>query len=170
MKYLTQVKFRLVDNGKYLNEGDVYDPMDSAYESSSRSLAAALKAGWLKMISDEDAAKIQAEKVKKLMAVEPVEIKKVHVDPNQTKAISRKINSDVEVATPNVGLGEVTDEDMADEVIHQEPIIAAMESRRQAKRQSQVQQPREVEVTAESIKSEIKRKVRKSLRIDKRKK
>jgi len=172
MKYLATVKFRLVDRGIYVSEGEVFDPEDRSYESSSKSLAAALRAGWLKIISEDEANQLEVERIKKLTKIEPVaEVKKAHVDPNQPKAISRKINKDVEVATPNVGLGEVTDEDMADEVIHQGPIIAAMEKRRtaQSQRQESKVQVADVKKDASSIRDEINSKVRKSLRINKRK-
>jgi len=165
MKYLTVERCRLVDRGVCLAESDVYDPQDVTYEKTSKSLAAAIRAGWVKVITDKEADRLEVERVDKLTKGVKEEIPNARVDQNQPKAISRKINKDVEVATPDKGLGEVTDEDMADEVLHQEPIIAARDNRRNS-----TQRKVDIKKTADSIKSEIKEKMKKSLRIGKRKK
>jgi hypothetical protein len=145
-KFIGILKCRLVDRGVYVNPGEIFEP-DEAYERSSRSLAAALRANWMRRISDHEVSQIKS----KQQAV----VEEVKVQPTAQKKVS------IEVVTPNAALSEMTDAAIADEVIDQNVIIAARDKKHE--------QLSNVE-TVDSIKDEIRQKTKKVLKIRKLKK
>jgi hypothetical protein len=148
-KFIGILKCRLVDQGIYVNPGEIFEP-DEAYERSSRSLAAALRANWMRRISDHEVNQIRS-KQKTAVAVEEVNVRLVQ--PTAQKKVS------IEVVTPHGALSEMTDSAIADEVIDQTAIIAARDKKHD-------QQQLKVE-TVDSIKDEIRQKTKKALKIRK---
>jgi len=138
MKYLVQQKFRLTDQGVYLEADTVFEPDDN-YARTSRSMAAALRAGWLRKITDAEA--------------EQVEAKAVVVEPVKKKSAAAKAAKKLDAP---VGVAEMEPEDLADETISGDEILAARKKRREAR-----EARRSEKTTAESIKSEVKKKARK---------
>jgi hypothetical protein len=150
MKYLVLTKCRLTDRNVYLNPREVFDPKDENYEQTSRSLAAAIRAQWIRKISDAE-AKVIIEKNQEAEKKEVVAKAKVEVP----KAVQRKITDGV-----TVGAHDMEPEDLADEVTPDvKNIVAARDDRRNAK----------VANTAKDIKDEIKMKIRrKKMKIGKK--
>jgi hypothetical protein len=144
-KFIGILKCRLVDRGIYVNPGEIFEP-DETYERSSRSLAAALRANWMRRISDHEISQIKS----KQQAV----VEEVKVQPTAQKKVS------IEVVTPNAALSEMTDAAIADEVIDQNVIIAARDRKHD---QQQLK-----EDTVDSIKDEIRQKTKKALKISRK--
>jgi hypothetical protein len=148
-KFIGILKCRLVDRGEYVNPGEIFEP-DEEYERSSRSLAAALRANWMRRISDHEVDQIRS---KQRAVVEEVNVRKVQ--PTAQKKVS------IEVVTPDRALSEMTNDAIADEVINQDVIIAARDKKHE--------QLSNVE-TVDSIKNEIRQKTKRVLKIRKLKK
>lgn len=115
MKFLVLQRFRLVDRNQYLDQDMLFNP-DDEYANTSRSVAAAIKAGWMRRISDEEAEKLQAKQIKvvKEAAVRPTS---ESVDkPNKPPAL-------IEDMKPT---------DIADEIVgSNEAILKARDKRRE---------------------------------------
>lgn len=114
MKYLVLSKFRLTDQGIYLDTNTVFEP-DSLYERTSRSFFAAKRAGWLKQLTDKEVAELDEKNI--VQQVPPVQA-----------PVESKVQSIVKAP---VGIGkELRAEDIADEVVGGN-IIDARDRRRQ---------------------------------------
>lgn len=135
MKYLVLQKFRLTDQSIYLDAGMVFEPEDN-YARTSRSMAAAVRAGWLRKISDAEAEKIEAK----------AEAREPKAKKSAAAKAARKIDAPVGVGV------EMKPEDLADEVISGDDILAARKKRREDR------VPRKSKTTAKSIKDEVKKK------------
>lgn len=115
MKYLVLSKFRLTDQGLYLDANTIFEP-DRLYEQSSRSFMAAKRSGWLKQLTDEEAAKIEEQNIVK------------QVPMQAAPPVDSKVQSLVRAP---VGVGkELRAEDIADEVVGSN-IVEARDRRRE---------------------------------------
>jgi hypothetical protein len=143
-KYLVTAKFRLVDEGIYLDKDEIFEPEDK-YAQTSRSMAAARRSGWLVQINDEVAAKHQAMMDRSY--VQQQEPKKVAVASTVFKPKDLpKLNSDMQP------------EDLADEVVgNSDAIVGARDKRRQAalKAARPISSDRSVEPVDSDIISEV---------------
>jgi hypothetical protein len=109
MKYFVISKCRLVDKNIYLLPGTIFDPESEDYERSSRSLAAALKAGWVRKATDKDVEKV---------------IK------TSTKSEVVKPKSELAKGAA-LGAVDMKPESFADEVISGDAILKARDKRRE---------------------------------------
>lgn len=116
MKYLVLSKFRLTDQGIYLDANAVFEP-DRLYEQTSRSFMAAKRAGWLQPLTDKEAAVIEEQNV----------VKQV---PIQAAPVESKVQS--LVRAPVGVCKELRAEDIADEVVGSNVIEARDRRREQA--------------------------------------
>ena len=142
-KYLVTAKFRLVDEGIYLDKDDIFEPEDK-YAQTSRSMAAARRSGWLVQINDEVAAKHQAMMDRSY--VQQQEPKKAVASTVLKPKELPKLNSDMQP------------EDLADEVVgNNDAIISARDKRRQAalKAARPISSDRSVEPVDSDIISEV---------------
>ena len=112
MKYFVISKCRLVDKNVYLMPDQIFSPDSPEYERTSRSLAAAIRSGWVRKATDEE--------VKKFKSLKPV------------KVVAPKIPVAQKPEKKDVALGavEIKPEDIADEVISSEAILQARDKRR----------------------------------------
>jgi len=144
MKYLVLTKCRLIDRNMYLNPGTVFEPDNEEYERTSRSLAAAVRTGWVRKATEDEIKQYEKE-----LAAKPVVAKPV------AKPAAR-----LNVGDAPLGAVDMKPEDLADEVISDKDIMAARDKRRAGRTASTVEVKTESE-TADSIKGEIETKVRK---------
>jgi len=142
MKYLVLTKCRLIDRSVYLIPGTVFAPDSEEYERTSRSLAAALRTGWIRKATDDEIEQYEKELTKKL-AAKPV-----------VKPVTKP-----SVGDAPLGAVDMKPEDLADEVISGKDIMTARDKRRAeaSRTASSVEVKTE---TADSIKGEIETKVR----------
>ena len=130
-------KCRLVDLNKYLDAGTIFVPDTDDYNRTSRSLAAALRAGWVQKISEKE-----VERLEKKTAKQEEKPAKVAKEPK------------AKLEAP-VGTKDMEPEDFADEVVGaEEDIVKARDKRRDAKKDKKTE-------TADDIKKEIKAKTKK---------
>lgn len=148
-KFIGIIRCRLVDRGIYVNPGEIFEP-EEAYERTSRSLAAAIRANWMRRISDHEVNQINNKKEKAA-----AEETGTNITSKQQITTQKKVS--VEVVTPNAAIPEMTDAAIADEVINQNTIIAARDKKHE---QSNLE-------TVDSIKDEIRQKTKKALKIRK---
>jgi hypothetical protein len=125
MKYFIISKCRLTDLNKYLLPDQIFTPKDDEYERTSRSLAAALRAGWVRKAT-----------VKEIESFEKNE-SIVQIRPKPSKTVI-------------LGAVEMTPESFADEVISGDDILKARDKRRA---ESTTKLP-EVEVVIENSQQE----------------
>lgn len=128
MKYFVLSKCRLVDKSIYLLPGTIFDPESEDYERSSRSLAAALKAGWIRKATDKDVEKV----AKSTTSIKTESI----VKPKSELAKGAAL-----------GAVDMKPEAFADEVISGDEIIKARDKRR---KESTTKTVPEVEVVSET--------------------
>ena len=116
MKFMVLQRFRLVDRNQYLDSDMIFSP-DDEYANTSRSVAAAIKAGWMKRISDDEAEKLQ----------------KLQMKPIVKEAVARPTSEGVEKPNkPPALIEDMKPEDIADEVVgSNEAIINARDKRRE---------------------------------------
>jgi len=142
-KYVGMIKCRLVDKGIYVNVGQIFEPEDSYNEETSRSLAASLKAGWLRRLDDKEYKKLKNSQ----------DINKKHIVSSvNVKVVNNMAAKSVECSTPVGTVSDMSDAVIADEVIDQNVIIASMENKHKTNT---------VEVVND-IKSEIKKRIRRT--------
>ena len=111
MKYFVISKCRLVDKNVYLMPDQIFSPDSPEYERTSRSLAAAIRSGWVRKATDEEIKKYESLTPPKVAPKIPVAQKPEKKD----------------VA---LGAVEIKPEDIADEVISSEAILQARDKRR----------------------------------------
>jgi hypothetical protein len=115
MKFLVLQRFRLVDRNQYLDQDMLFGPEDE-YANTSRSVAAAIKAGWMRRISDEEAEKLE----------------KLQMKPVVKEAVVRPTSEGVEKPSKLPAMiHDMKPEDLADETISSDAIIKARDKRRQ---------------------------------------
>lgn len=124
MKYFVISKCRLTDLNKYLIPNQIFVPKDDEYERTSRSLAAALRAGWVRKAT-----------AKEIESFEKNGIVKVQSKPNKEVTLA---------------VVDMTPESFADEVISSDDILKARDKRRA---EATTNLP-EVTVTTEDIQQE----------------
>lgn len=158
-KYLVLSKFRLTDKNVYLDAGDVYDPDDINYENSSRSLAAGLRALWIRKLTDAEFQKIEKQKVKAEKNATRQAEAEVNVSDPVVKAVEPVIAKAVKRRIGNV---DFVPEDLADEVTPAVEQLVVVRDKRQVVAKNEV-------IAAKNIKNEIKMKIKKNaLRIGKK--
>jgi len=101
-----------VDKNVYLMPDQIFSPDSPEYERTSRSLAAAVRSGWVRKATDEE--------IKKYESLNP------------PKVVAPKIPVAQKPEKKDVALGavEIKFEDIADEVISSEAILQARDKRR----------------------------------------
>ena len=145
-KYLVVTKCRLVDVGDYLDENTVYIPKDDNYERSSRSLAAAKKAGWLRKITDAEAEAIDNGDVEFASTPIEEEVQVRQTLPRPEKKIPPTVIDDAQLSQ------------MADEVISSDAIMEARDRRRQAATPGTKSNASVISENASNLRKEIRRK------------
>jgi len=133
--YKVLVKCRLVDLNKYLNVGTIFVPETDDYNRTSRSLAAALRAGWIQKITEEEVKSLEKKAAKR-------EEKQEKQQPVKDDKVKMK---------KHIGAHDMKPEDFADEVVGKEKDIVEARDKRRSKKSE----------TANDIKNEIKEKTKK---------
>jgi len=111
MKFFVISKCRLVDKNMYLLPGQIFDPESEEYERASRSLAAALRSGWVR--------KATPQEIEKYSSTQKV------ASPKPTQPQQSKLAKDAAL-----GAVDMKPESFADEVISGEDILKARDKRR----------------------------------------
>jgi|GEM_PF-6976467 len=137
--YKVLTKCRLVDLNKYLDKGSIFVPETDDYNRTSRSLAAALRVGWIVKISDKEVEKLEKKAL--------VQVKKPELETKDSE--EKPVNSEA------VDMYEMNTKDLADEVVgDKKDILAALDKQKSTLAKSKVE-------TADEIKKEIKEKTKK---------
>lgn len=127
MKYLVLSKCRLVDKNIYLLPDTIFKPESEEYERSSRSLAAALRAGWIRVATDKEIEKFEKN------------------EKTSKKSASVKPKSELAKGAA-LGAVDMKPEALADEVISGDAILKARDKRR---RESATKTVPDVDVVSE---------------------
>lgn len=130
MKYFVLSKCRLVDKNVYLLPNTIFKPESEDYERSSRSLAAALKAGWIRSATDKEIEKFEKN------------------EKTFTKSVSSTKPKSELAKGAALGAVDMKPEVFADEVISGDAILKARDKRR---RESTTKTVPDVDVVSEQV-------------------
>lgn len=163
MYYLATENFRLTDRNEQVSVDQVLQYEDQETKTS-RSLSAAIRSGWLKRISDEEAKKYQERYDKSIAKVSVKEEKKVQKPVTETPAATTetKLHDVVKVSVEDNSFNHA----VADEVFDPTKLIEAANARKSVPEKVSTVEVKDTEV--KEVKNEIKSSM--SMKIKKKRK